>query len=218
MAKASGLELFALSLPSANLTTVKVTAVRGDSIVGTYNTLPGNQPNTYGNALFLWQSNNQIPYNTTPLATFKIPGDEQDGSFVFPNLQIQLKSYILGYSVGPYIQQICSTAYIPASGTDFPTFQTNLDVTNISSDSAIVNYQTPDGYQPQTNENWIGLWKGSVAQYTVNPDLKIIISDNPSTGSAVINNFPFQRGETYTLAYFMGLKQTMMAAVYTFST
>ena len=93
-----------------------------------------------------------------------------------------------------------------------------LDVSNVSTDSATVNYQTPAGYSPQTNANYIGLWEGSVASYTILPLIKQNITSNSSTGSVVINNFQFKRSTTYTLAYFMGAKQVYMAATYTFST
>lgn len=204
--------------PTSGVTVLNVTSVSGDSIAGTYNTLSGNQPNTYGNAVLLWQNNNQIPYNQAPLATIQIQGNTQSGSFEFPNLQVQLKSYILGFAVGPNVAQICSTAFIPASGTTFPKFQTSIDVQNISTDSAIVNYNTPIGNLPQTNKNWVALWRGAAASYTVAPTVTAQVTNDYSTGQVVINNFPFQRGTTYTVAYFMGSKQTMMAATYTFTT
>ena len=215
---ASDLAFFSISLPTPNITTVSVSGVTSDTISANYNTIPGNQPNSYGNTAFLWQSSNQIPYNEPPLATYSIPGNTQDGSFVFPGLTIQSKSYIVGYAVGTTINQICATCYIPAAGTSYATAQTNLDVSSVSTDSAIVNYQTPDGNLPLTNANWIGLWQGNVASYTVKPLYVQAIKTDDSTGSAVINNFSFKRSTTYTLAYFMGTKQTMMAATYTFST
>jgi hypothetical protein len=218
MANASDLAFFSLSSPTSNLTTVLVTGVTSNTISANYSTLPGNQPNSYGNTAFLWQSSSQIPYNEPYLASYSMTGNTEDGSFVFPGLTIQSKSYIVGYAVGTTINQICATCYIPASGTSFPTAQTNLDIQSVSTDSAIVNYQTPDGNLPLTNANWIGLWQGNNASYTVKPLYSQTITTNNSSGLEPINNFSFKRSTTYTLAYFMGAKQTMMAATYTFST
>jgi hypothetical protein len=218
MSAAPDLVYYSIALPTPATTTVLVSGVSSNTISANYSTLLGNQPSTYGNTAFLWQSGNSIPFNQTPLATYSIPGNTEDGSFGFSGLTIQSKSYILGYAVGPDISQICATCYIPASGSDFQTFQTMLDVSNVSTDSATVNYQTPAGYSPQTNANYIGLWEGSVASYTILPLIKQNITSNSSTGSVVINNFQFKRSTTYTLAYFMGAKQVYMAATYTFST
>jgi hypothetical protein len=218
MSDASDLVYYSIALPTPLTTTVLVSGVTSDTISATYSTLLGNQPSTYGNTAFLWQSSNAIPYNQKPLATYSIPGGTQDGSFSFSGLTIQSKSYIVGYAVGPDINQICATCYIPASGSDFQAFQTTLDVSNVSTDSATVNYQTPAGYSPQTNANYIGLWEGSVASYTISPLITRPITTNTSTGSVIINDFQFKRSKTYILAYFMGTKQTMMAATYTFST
>jgi len=218
MPKSPDVVYYSIALPNSCVTTLVVTGVSSNSISATYSTLLGNQPSTYGNTAFIWQSGNSIPYNEKPLKAYSIPGGTQDGSFSFGDLTIQSKSYIVGYAVGTDVSQICATCYIPASGSDFSPFQTTLDVSNVSTDSAIVNYQTPVGYSPQTNSNYIGLWEGSVASYTILPLITLPITNNSSTGSVSINNFPFKRSTTYTLAYFMGGKQTMMAATYTFST
>lgn len=214
------LELFPIysSMAPSQVTNLAVSSVTATTINGSYNTLGGNQPNTYGNAIFLWQSPNQIPYNTPPLATFQIPGNTQSGSFSFPGLQVQIKSYVMGYAVGPNVSQICSTAYVPASGTDWQYFQSMLSVQDLGTDSVTINYQTPSGNQPQTNGNWVGLWQGEVPSYTNPPAAKTNVDNNNAVGQATINNYPFLRGTTYTVAYFMGSKQTMMAASYTFST
>jgi hypothetical protein len=217
MPKSPDVVYYSIALPNSYVTTLEVSGVTSDTISANYKTLPGNQPSTYGNTAFIWQGN-YINYNQKPLASYSIPGGTQDGAFSFTGLTIQSKSYIVGYAVGTDIYRICATCYIPASGSEFSTFQTTLDVSNVSTDSATVNYQTPDGYLPQTNANYIGLWQGSVASYTNPPLITQIVTTNTSSGSVIINNFQFKRSTPYTLAYFMGGKQTMMAATYTFST
>ena len=214
------LELFPIftTMTPAQVTNLGVSSVTATTINGNYNTLGGNQPNTYGNAVFLWQNPNQIPYNQPPLNTYQIPGNTQSGSFAFPDLQVQIKSYIMGFAVGPNVSQICSTAYVPASGTTFEYFQSTLNVQDMGTDSVTINYSTPAGNQPQTNGNWVGLWQGEVASYTNPPAAKTNVGNNNAVGQATINNYPFLRGTTYTVAYFMGSRQTMMAATYTFST
>lgn len=206
------------AMGASNVTSLLIGAVTPTSINGEYDTLPGNQPNTYGNCVFIWQNQNQIPYNQQPLDNYAIAGNTQNGSFSFGDLEVQTKSYIVGFAVGPNVSQICSTAFVPAAGSSWQYFQTTLGVDYIGTDSLSVSYGTPTGNAPQTNQNWVGLWQGAAPSYTTAPVAKVNIDNNNATGQAVINNYKFLRSTTYTIAYFMGSKQTMMAATYTFST
>jgi len=209
--------IYASQAPS-NVTNLVISSVTATTINGNYNTLANNQPNTYGNCVYIWQNPNQIPYGVPPLASFAIPGNTQNGSFSFGGLQVQIKSYVMGFAVGPNVSQICSTAYVPAAGTDWQYFQTMLNVQDLGTDSLTVNYSTPSGNMPQTNQNWVGLWQGDTPSYSNPPAAKVNVDNNNAVGQAVINNYPFLRSTTYTVAYFMGSKQTMMASSYTFST
>jgi hypothetical protein len=208
-----------LATTSGSGTTITVAYVGPTILLYNYNTLPSNQPTSYGNTVFLWQSPPPIPWNQVPLASQPVSGNTQAGSVNFTNLQIQSKDYIAGYAVGPNIQQICSWAWIPASGASSVTFQTNIVVLAFSTDSAVVQYTVPDGSQPQANQHWVGIFQGPYASYTDSSLIvaKANVSSNVSTGTVPLSG-TFLRGTQYTVAYFCGSKQTAMAAIATFTT
>lgn len=181
--------------------------VTGTSISLEFNTLPGNQPNAYGNMVAIWQNQNQIPWNQTPLNTQAIPNNSQAGSVVFNGLNLTINSYIVGYAVGPKVANICSTVFVPASSsssTGDSGFQTNISISSLGSTSLAVNYTTPTGYTPKTNKNWLGIWLSNAASYTTQPEWATPVSDDSSQGVAVFNSIGLRRGTTYTVAYFMG--------------
>jgi hypothetical protein len=209
-----------LASTSGTGTVITVGYVGPTLLLYNYNTLPSNQPTTYGNTVFLWQSPSPIPWNQTPLASQPVSGNTQAGSVNFTNLQIQQKDYIAGYAVGPSVQNICSWAWIPASGSPpTVTFQTSVSVLAFSTDSAVMQYTVPDGAQPQANGHWVGVFQGPYASYT---DATLIVAkanvgSNVSTGTVSITG-TFLRGTQYTVAYFCGAKQTAMAAITSFTT
>ena len=207
--------------PGSQTTTLSISTVTPTFIIGGYNTLSGNSPNTYGNTIFLWQNNNSIPYNLPPLLAQAVTGNSQSGSYTL-KAQLQNYAYILGYAVGPDPAQICATAFIPATGTQYLYFQTTLDVTPMP-DGILVSYNTPTGNQPQTNLNWIGVWEGGAASYTVAPPTFVPVGSNNAVDQIPVP-VTLLRGRTYTVAYFMGgyatptPTLTAMAATLTFST
>lgn len=203
---------------SGGSTGLMINAVFPNAIAGTYDTISGNQPNTYANTLFLWQNTNAIPYNQAPLASFSVPGNTQMGSFAFSGISVQAWPYIIGYAVGPNPAQICSTAYIPATGSAYVYFQTSLDI-SVLPDSVIISYATPANNTPQTNGNWVGIWESSIPPFSGAPVAQAPVALNTSVGQVVLNNLTLKRGTTYTAAYFMTAnKQTSMAAYLTFNT
>ena len=179
--------------------------------------MSGNQPSTFGNTAFLWQNGPYIPYNQAALASQPVSGDSSQGSVNFTGLQIQSKDYIVGYAVGPNVGNICSWAYIPPSGTPTATFQTNISMASVALDTVVVNYDVPDGANPQTSAHWIGIFAGPVASFTAKPLAQAKVASDVSQGQVPIP-CTLTRGTTYTVAYFMGAKQTMMAATVTFTT
>jgi hypothetical protein len=181
--------------------------------------MPGNQPSTYGNTVFIWQNPDAIPYNQAPLNSQSVPTNTQYGSMNFGGLTVQTKSYIVGYAVGPNVANICSWVYIPMVGQPSETFQTSIAVppNGIFPDFVQVTYNTPVGNAPQTNNQWVGIWQGIAPSYTVPPLGQVTVGNNNATGQVSIA-VPLLRGTTYCLGYFMGQKQTTLAASYNFST
>jgi hypothetical protein len=201
-------------------TTVNAQAISGTQILLSYNTMPGNQPSTYSDTVFIWQSGPTIPYNQKPLGSQAVPTNTQSGSMVFKDLQIQTKDYIIGYAVGADPTNICSWAYIPpVGGGQAQTFQTSLSVPagGIQPDVVLVMYDTPAGNQPQSNSQWVGIWQGSIASFTAAPLAQITCSTNNSQDQIGLP-VTLLRSTSYTLGFLMGKKQTTLAAAFTFST
>lgn len=204
----------------------------GTTIPVAYNTMPGNQPADYGNTLFLWQSaENTIPWASKPQKSQSISTNTQTGSAVFNDLNVTTNAYIIGYAVGPDKTQICASVYVPAIGGSAAEIkealavavaQGNQDCVSVQafpgSTSVQVNYHTLDSYEPAANKNWVGIWeRGTVPLSGAEPIMKVGITSNSPTGSTGFNNIPLLRGHTYAVGYFMGEKQSMLAASYTFT-
>lgn len=197
-------------------TEISVIQVNATDILLSYNTLPGNQPSSNANTVFIWQNSASIPYSIAPLASQAVPGNSQSGSMVFGNLTIQTKGYIIGYAVGPNVSNICSWAFVPAQGDGIQTFQTSISVVP-SPDAVLVNFTTPDGNRPQANQHYVAIWQGSVVPYGVAPLAKANIGSDAAEGSQALP-CTLMRKTTYTVGYFAGPKQSMLAATFTFTT
>lgn len=228
-------EALALSASTSNVTNMRINYVTADTIGLSYNTVPGNMPNTYGNFVAIWQNQNEIPWNQEPLQQKSILTNTQAGDIQFDGLLTNNNSYIIGYSVGPTkattegqkFGNICSTGYIPpvGQGGDYAYFQSNLVLQYIGTTSVAVQFNTPTGYRPATNKNWMGMWRSSTASFNNPPDYSAPITLDSNTGTAAFNNVTIARGQTYTVAYFMGgwagqgqaNKQTAMACTLTFT-
>ncbi|CAM3224102.1 hypothetical protein [Burkholderia ubonensis] len=204
----------------------------GTTIPVAYNTMPGNQPAEYGNTLFIWQAGNAVPWNSPPEGKQSISSNSQDGSDTFRDLSVTTLSYIIGYAVGPDKTQVCASVFVPAvGGSDAAQIQKAIDIALAQGNQASVavqafpgatsvqvNYTTLDGYPPGANNNWVGIWeRGTVPLSGADPIQKVSITSNSSTGSTGFSNIRLLRGHTYSVGYFMGPKQTMLAASYTFT-
>lgn len=190
----------------------------GSQIVVQYNGLPGNRPNAFGNALALWENATQVPYGVPPLSQTAIAGNAPAGSLFMSAPQASQVAYVVGYATGPDLSTVCSTLTFYLGRTDGVAFSTQIHPVYIGADSIAINYQTPAGNQPATNGNWVGLWQGESASFQGGMLASAKVPVDNSTGTVVIDNFPLLRGATYTLAYFMGDKNTYMAATFTMTT
>jgi hypothetical protein len=207
------LESFALQSTASIATSIKVDFVTADSIGISYTTIPGNQPNTYGNFIALWQnSDSSIPWNTAPLTVFAVPTNTPNGSFVFSGLSVTNSSYVIGYAVGPILStgnaqsngNICATAFIPAIGAGpVTTFNPALTIVNVGVNSVAVSYTLPDGNMPNSNAAWVGIWRSGSPSYNNPPDAFVPVTLNAPNGTVAINGLTIGRGLTYTVAFFM---------------
>lgn len=191
-------------------TNITLSGILADQVTVSYDTMSGNQPNTYGNFLAIWQSGDTIPWNTEPLNIYPIPGNTPNGSVNFTGLDLTNNSYIVGYAVGIALSDtqqkygnICSTAYIPASSNQTSSDQPNISIGVVGSTSVSFNFQLPEGILPQSNGAWAGIWRSGVPSYNNPPEAVTPISINAASGGGSFNNFNVGRGLTYTIGLFM---------------
>lgn len=203
-----------LTSTSSATTTLDITYVTADTIGLSYKTMPGNEPNSNGNYVALWQNADDIPWNTSPLQIQKIDTNTPNGSMSFLNLSVTTQSYIIGYAVGSSLtgsnQQkqgnICSTAYIPASSNpgseSYPTFTPSLQIVYVGPNSVAVRYNLPTGITPQSNGALAGIWRSELASYNNPPMASSNIPLDAENGTFAFNNISIGRELTYTIALF----------------
>jgi hypothetical protein len=195
-------------------TTLTITSVSADSIDVDYSTMPGNQPNTYGNFLSIWQNSASIPWNTDPIRTIPVPTNTPSGSATFDKLTVNNNDYIIGYSTGPTLNpignvqkygNICSSAYIPQASTGESTiFTPGITAIKVGSTSVSFEFDLPDGLLPQSNGAWAALWRGeNPSYYSTSPLSSVLLSPDISSGRSSFNNVNIGRGLSYTIAIFM---------------
>lgn len=212
--------------------TIEPSDITGTQITYEYDSMAGNQPNSYGNTVFLWQTSQQaIPINTKPYASQVVSSNQPNGSSIFENLNVSVESYLVAYAVGSTVQNIVASVYIPSSGSgpyDPQSSEPSISVTNIGSTSVSFAYAMPLGMQPQSDGDWVGLWQGQgeSALYSIPPAQFIQMGSNANSGNSGMNltgKLVIQRGTQYTLGYFKGgyaassPKQTTLACCTSFS-
>jgi hypothetical protein len=190
-----------------------------------YNTMPGNQPVTYGNTVFLWQTSTpSVPTGVTPMKSWSVSPNQVDGSSEFP-FDVGLVSYLLGYATGPNVKNICATSFVPASGA---TSAYTPSVTHIGHGATSVQftYSVPDGMTPNSDGDWVGIWEnqGVGVLYALPPKAFVPIASNSGSGNGSILNVSLRRSTPYVLGYFKGgykatgPVQTTLAAASVFTT
>jgi len=208
--------------------TVPDGGVTSTSVQIDYKTLNGNKPNAYGNQVAIFQSGPDLPWNVTPEQVQANPNDDQDGSFNFEDLQVQMKSYLVAYAVGNDagtddfpLANVCATAFIPAgSDTSGNTqdFTPSVSIKAFGSDSVTVNYSMPPGQTPQTAGHYLAIWEGKAYAYDKAPMKVQPITSDQDTRSQPWNGLKLLRSTSYTVAYIAGSAQHDMACAVTFTT
>ncbi len=205
-----GGETIVLAATASNTTMLSAVSISADTINLSYNTMPDNRPNTYGNFVAIWQNANQIPYNQAPLFSQQISKDTQRGSVAFTDLTIAKNDYIIGYSVGPVRTEeqtygnVCATVYVPlGSDGDNTPFWPSVQIKSVLPDSLVVGYKVPSGNIPGTNKAWLALWRSETTSYTQPPLAAVPITSTNSSGTVGFNNVTIGIGLTFTVGLFM---------------
>ncbi|NEO71053.1 hypothetical protein [Moorena sp. SIO3H5] len=199
---------------NAGTTEFKVLDIQATQITVSYNTLLGNQPNTYGNYIALWQNDGSIPWDSPTLKTQKIDTNTPNGTMTFSGLELTIQDYIVGYAVSPELSggsrqkqgNICSSANILKSdggSSQREIFTPSICTSYIGPNSIAINYNLPTGILPKTNGAWIGLWESALPSYNNPPIAANNLREDAASGAGFINNLKLLRGRTYTVALFM---------------
>ncbi len=211
----------------------------GKEIGVKYDTPNGNQPNTFSNALWIWQTGNQVPWHSAGEST-PIPGNSPSGDHVFTGVDITQNSYLIGYSVGPkgdanwFYPNVVATVYIPALGGSPATseeeqqgdiFSPSVNMFSFGANYISTKFDMLAGFNPEKAKSYVGIWEGQTASYSQLPKWFAPATGSNSSGIVSITNIKVLRGTTYTIGLFSSgydanpsnLKQTALAATSTFT-
>jgi hypothetical protein len=207
-------------MPDLSSTTVQnvvvtVTSVTGTQISFTFHTPNGNLPSSFGNNIYIWQSGDQIPWQTTVRGQ-AISVNTPDGSGSFDRLSVTDSSYIIGYAVGPTdptikwsnYANVASSAFIPAIGSSPnpppppPPKSSSLTILNLGPTSAVASFNFLDGFDPQSSGAWAGIWAGQSVSYYTPPLWSSQCLGNNNSGTVSFNNIQRTRGTYYTIGLY----------------
>lgn len=222
---------------TANTTTaLTITSVSGTQINLSFNTNNANQPNTFGNQVYIWQAGNEIPWTSPALKSQAITVNSPSGDLSFDGLDVTNLSYIVGYAVGPAVTSgglwtqypnVVASAWVPPAGGDsqYQYFTPSIDTHTIGATSLSADFAFLSGFNPQAAGAWAGIWVGTSPSYYNPPKWVTPISGSNNTGIVSFNNIQIQRGTSYTLGLYptgfspqqANLGLSRLAATHTFT-
>jgi hypothetical protein len=203
--------------PRPSLTQFSVDSINIDAteIDFHYKTLDGNQPNTYKNTVYLWQTEGWTVPSTTD-KKLSITSDSVEGSQNF-NVELDQANYLIAYAVGPTVNAVVTTQrleyqedskrykIIPASSDE----ALSLKVTHVNTTTVSYSFRTPAGTSAKANGDWIGVWKGTTVSKLYKDAEKpiglkpISIDGSHGNGSLTLpDGQQFTSNASYMLGYF----------------
>ncbi len=187
--------------------------VNSDTISITYTCLPGSHPKTRKFSILLWQGE-QPEDAGTAIKTHKIDSSDDllSGSFLWSDLSLQRKDYIIGLSIDPDTEYIVGTSVVATlsipegieEGTKLEASLSSLKPLHVGTDSLVVSYATPIYNLPATNNNWIALFNGLFNANCFNGTGVIVnakATSDINTGNITLNGVKLVAGRTYTVVY-----------------
>ncbi|ACZ76255.1 MULTISPECIES: hypothetical protein [Dickeya] len=209
-------------------------SVSANQISVDYSGPNANQPSTYGNILYIWQSGDAIPWSADALNSDALVANTPSGSQSFDGLDVTTLSYIIGYGVGPLntsggwskYNNVVASVFVPAiGGGDFDVQKSTVGVNKMGSTSLVAQINMLSGFNPAGSNTWVGIWEGVAASYNQKPKWRAPATSANASSTVSFNNISLTRGTTYTLGLFASgysaqdtqLKQTTLAATHTFT-
>ncbi|PKE29436.1 hypothetical protein CWS43_15370 [Rahnella sp. AA] len=207
--------------------------VSANQITFDYNGPNANQPSTYGNTVYIWQSGEAIPWSVDASNSTTLIGNNPAGSQSFDKLNVTTLSYIIGYAVGPILttswskySNVVAYTYVPAiGGGDISSVKSTVAVAKLGSTSLVAQITLLPGFNPSGSNTWVGIWEGQAASYNQKPKWRAAAASTSASSTVSLNNIQLTRGTTYTLGLFATgfstddsqLKQSSLAATHTFT-
>jgi hypothetical protein len=190
---------------AVNISIIGVPTAQG--VVVNYVTDTSNQPKTFGNHIYVWQTtSNAVPWNKTPDGDTALATDSSTGT-QFVQFDFEDKGYIIGYAVAPTPRAVCATIFIPQGQTQNPAAWQYDRVTErvvaVATNFIQTQYRTLPLYTPATHKNWIGLFLGAHAGYSAPIMKKTMVPTDSPEGFVFIEGVRLLIGTTYTVGYFM---------------
>lgn len=180
-----------------------------------YETLDGNQPKTYQNTVYLWQTEGWTVPSTTD-KKHSITSDSAKDCQSF-NVELEQANYLIAYAVGPTVNAIVTTQrleyqedsknykIIPAPSDE----ALSLKVTHVNTTTVSYSFRTPAGTSAKASGDWVGVWEGTTVSKLYDNTQKPIglqpISKDDSHGDDSLtlpDGQQFVSSKSYMLGYF----------------
>ncbi|MGR2663217.1 MULTISPECIES: hypothetical protein [Chromobacterium] len=195
-----------------------------DGVLANYITNTANQPQTFDNRLYAWESSaNQVPWDKAPVGQAALLSDSSTSTRVL-NFDYEPKGYVIAYAVAGAAQAVCSSVYLPAGEQDNPQAwaydSVSLQTVYVDSNVLQLKYKVLTAYQPKAAGNWVGIWQGSTVPYSGDPIRSLPVPRDDDSGYLAIDGLKLTINTSYAVGYFMqALPQgrTSLAATTTFT-
>ena len=136
-----------------------------------FRTFTPNQPKSYGNTIYVWESNGTVPWGHKPHSATTVNTDKnQSSQKVKVDLNIDT-GYIFGYATAPTSDAVVSTIYVPPKTWSMEGkkqwIRDEIRITSVEPfiNSLQIGYHGLQNYDPEKNGNWIGLFQGDSVPY-----------------------------------------------------
>jgi hypothetical protein len=206
------------------IVTIKIIEFKSQIVTVEYKTLSGNHPKSNGNKLWLW-GGTVVDWSHPNLGTKKLIPSNDEMGWVTMDVELGHKSYTFGYSVTGEVLGICASTLLEIARPKLmlaPTSVT-LEIDTLDPDRLVIRYATLRGYRPQSAGNWLGLWKGDILPWDVQPPTAVAFPEDDANEGVATFLATLRPRSTYTVVYFMADKEnqtqnTSAAAILRFDT
>jgi len=203
---------------SLQRTRVWIIKALGNALHVGYQTLPANDPNTYGNKIYVWEGT-AIPWSDPQrnlLAEHEVDGAGELGDCVI-DIDLGGVAYIVGYAVADSPGAICASADVEATLESLAEPAPWIGNEEVKEGQVTVDYRMLRGYQPKKFSNWVGLWRGEIDPYDdLAPLARSEVSESANEGSVELDLIKTLRPGSYSLVYFAGKERMTAACMRTF--